>query len=142
MTPMAHLKYVPVETVELGRVPEELLPTWQRLYAVYKQVRELEKETTKEISAFFQKLVGSMPLNPEHLADSTDLSIDEDGVVSQQVCECPLCQSKFQSVPLGPILQALAAEGMDPEDLAAIREDAADERTEEEAERLLARLMN
>lgn len=131
---MAYLKFTPIDEIELGRLPDELMPRWKKLIKLREQIEGLETAYDNSLKVFFEDAKKAMEPEPDHSRDEPQLVIDEIGNVFQSFCACPLCQSKNQQIPLGAVLQALQAEEeIDEDGLEEVRKKAAEERVAGEA---------
>jgi hypothetical protein len=140
---MAYLKFIPVDEVELGEIPEDMKPRWKKIVQMREQIDGLESAYEKTVRAFFREVREKIELEPDHSRDEAELSIDENGNVVQSFCKCPICQAKIQEVPLAQVLEALEAEkAISPEMAAKARKIAAEEQVETENAKLLRRMIN
>jgi hypothetical protein len=139
----AHLKFIPVDEVELGHLSDDLMPRWKEILELRRKIDELEEAYDNTLKLFFADTIKTLPVKPDHSREEPQLKIDEKGQVYQSFCPCPLCQSKSQSLPLGIVLQAMQTDGpFDPEVLEEIREAATEERIVEEVARRKRLMLN
>lgn len=139
----AIIKFIPVDELEIGELPDELMPRWKKILAMKKQLEGLENAYNSTLKAFFADTKKVLDLEPDHSRKEPQLVIDEDGQVYQAFCACPICQSEAQEIPLGSILEALQAEGaIEPEAATEVRRRAAEEQSKLDAEEKLRLLLN